>query len=112
MSSTPKSTTTTALDKWIPLPRQQANCGDNLYARAEKKGKVLRYFHGKYGWSFLGVFKTELSWADNLQIDEFYVSKYCDHAVTGTKKSYCCGDLFEKRDGIAEQYYGYLIGVA
>ena len=64
MSNTPKFTTTTALDKWIPLPRQQANCGDNLYARAEKKGKVLRYFHGKYSWSSLGVFKTELSWED------------------------------------------------
>jgi hypothetical protein len=40
MSSTPKITTTTGLEKWIPAPRQQANCGDNLYARAEKKGKV------------------------------------------------------------------------
>lgn len=64
MSSTPKITTTTALEKWIPEPRQQANCGDNLYARAEKKGKVLRYRHGKEGWSTLGVFKIELSWAD------------------------------------------------
>lgn len=64
MSSTPKITTTTGLEKWIPEPRQQANCGDNLYARAEKKGKVLRYRHGKEGWSTLGVFKSELSWAD------------------------------------------------
>jgi len=64
MSSTPKITTTTGLEKWIPEPRQQANCGDNLYTRAEKKGKVLRYRHGKEGWSTLGVFKTELSWAD------------------------------------------------
>ena len=48
MSKSPKITTTTALEKWIPEPRQQANCGDNLYARAKKKGKVLRYRHGKY----------------------------------------------------------------
>ena len=64
MGSTPKITTTTGLEKWMPEPRQQANCGDNLYARAEKKGKVLRYRHGKDGWSTLGVFKSELSWAD------------------------------------------------
>ena len=64
MSSTPKITTTTDLEKWMPKPRQQANCSDNLYSREENKGKVLRYPHGKDSWSMLGVFKTQLSWAD------------------------------------------------
>ena len=64
MSSKPKFTTTTALDKWRPMPKRQANCGDNLYASPEKKGKVLRYRHGIDGWNSLGFFKTELSWAD------------------------------------------------
>ena len=68
MGKTPSFTTTTALDRWTPDARQQANLGDNLYARAEKKGKMLRYRHGKDGWSNLGIFKTELSWADAKQM--------------------------------------------
>ena len=68
MGKTPTFTTTTALDKWTPDARQQANLGDNLYARAEKKGKMLRYRHGKDGWSTLGIFKTELSWSDAKQM--------------------------------------------
>ena len=97
--------------------------------RAERyvfKGRVMRVNnpHMASG-SFLVSFKKYVcsitargcrsafhGWADNLQIDEFHVSKYCDHAVTGTKKSYSCDDFFEKRDGISQQYYGYLNGVA
>ena len=59
-----------------------------------------------------GCSSTFHGWADNLQIDERYVSKYCDHAITGTKKSYRRDDFFEKRYEIAEQYYGYLNGAA
>jgi hypothetical protein len=59
-----------------------------------------------------GCRSTFHGWADNLQIDERFIDKYCDHAVTGTKKSYRRDDFFEKRYEVAEQYYAYLSGAA
>lgn len=55
---------------------------------------------------------TFYGWADNSQIDERCLSKYCDYALTGTKKSYQGYEFFEKRYEIAEQYCGYLNGAA